>query len=70
MRRFPNYAGVVVSHDAPHTAYLSLRIPRTLAADLKKAADREANSASAVARRLIATGLAREERDRDTKQGR
>jgi hypothetical protein len=41
---------------------LSVRIPRTLAEDLKKAADQEANTPSAVARRLIATGLAREQR--------
>lgn len=48
------------SHVTPQTAYLSLRIPRTLAADLRRAASREANTQSAVARRLIAIGLQRE----------
>ena len=44
-------------YDTPQSTYLSLRLPRTLAAELKTAAQKEANSSSAVARRLIATGL-------------
>jgi hypothetical protein len=48
------------SHEAQQKSYLSLRLPHRLAADLKRAADREANTTSAVARRLIATGLSRE----------
>jgi hypothetical protein len=46
----------------PERTYISLRLPRTLAAELKSAALKEANSPSAVARRLIATGLSRERR--------
>lgn len=45
--------------------YLSLRLSRKLAAELKSAADRESNTTSAVARRLIATGLSREQRSTD-----
>jgi len=51
------------SHETRQTSYLSLRLPHTLAANLRRAAEREANTASAVARRLIANGLARELRD-------
>jgi hypothetical protein len=48
-----------VSQATPST-YLSLRIPRTLAADLKSIALKEANTQSAVARRLLSAGLWRE----------
>lgn len=39
---------------------LSIRLPAHLATDLRRVARLELNSASAVARRLIAVGLARE----------
>jgi hypothetical protein len=42
------------------TVNLSIRIPRQLDLDLKRAAIREANSVGAVVRRLVATGLSRE----------
>jgi hypothetical protein len=51
-----------MSHGIHQAAYLSLRIPHTLDADLARAAEREANTKSSVARRLIAAGLARERR--------
>jgi hypothetical protein len=58
-----------VPHDNTKSTYLSLRIPRTLDADLKRAAEHESNCSSAVARRLITEGLRRErlaaERDSD-----
>jgi hypothetical protein len=49
-----------VTHDTPHTTYLSLRIGAQLAADLKRVAREESNTQSSVARRLIALGLKRE----------
>ena len=49
----------------PHTVQLSVRLPRPMAAAIQQVADREANTPSAVARRLIAAGLERE-RPRDT----
>lgn len=51
---------------------LSLRLPEKLATDLKRAATQESNTASAVARRLIAAGLAREQRsaERETEESR
>jgi len=48
-----------------YTPHLSVRIPAALAADLRRAADKESNTASAVARRLIATGLSKELRSAD-----
>lgn len=39
---------------------ISIRLPARLAADLRRVAELELNTASAVARRLIAAGLARE----------
>lgn len=39
---------------------IQIRLPAQLAADLRKAAAREANPDSVVARRLIAAGLERE----------
>jgi len=51
-----------MSRTATQTANLSLRIPAALWLNLRRVAETEANSASAVARRLIAMGLAREER--------
>lgn len=61
-----------MSHETATTTYLSLRIPRTLSVDLKTAATKEANTQSAVARRLITAGLARELRlaERDSEQSR
>ena len=38
----------------------SIRLPKKLATDLQRAAIQESNTASAVARRLITAGLARE----------
>jgi hypothetical protein len=60
-----------VSHENPHTAYLSLRIPHRLAVDLKRAAVREGNTQSSVVRRLIALGLRRERQAdrRETSEG-
>jgi predicted transcriptional regulator len=46
----------------PQSRTLSLRLPDKLATDLKRAATQEANTPSAVARRLIAAGLLREQR--------
>jgi hypothetical protein len=50
------------SDETKHTVFLTLRLPPPLAADLKRAALKEANPLSAVARRLIRAGLSREER--------
>lgn len=49
-----------MSHENPNRAYLSLRLSHALAAALKRAADIESNTQSAVARRLISAGLSRE----------
>jgi hypothetical protein len=50
-----------MSHEIEHkTTFLSMRLPPRLAHDLRQVAEREANTASSVARRLIATGLSRE----------
>jgi hypothetical protein len=51
-----------VCDDTVQNKTLSLRLPERLAADLRRAALEEANTASAVARRFIAAGLAREQR--------
>ena len=42
------------------TALLQIRITRKLAADLQKVAEQEANTVSAVTRRLLTKGLSRE----------
>jgi predicted transcriptional regulator len=54
-----------VSHEL-NTTYLSIRITPKLAADLKTIAFKEANTQSAVARRLIASGVSRELRTSST----
>jgi hypothetical protein len=58
-----------VSHNKKSDAYLSLRIPSTLARDLKTIADREANRQSSVARRILTKAMSRElqtdDKDRD-----
>jgi hypothetical protein len=46
--------------DTHQAKYITLRMPAELVADLRRVAAQEANSASAVARRLIAKGLTRE----------
>jgi hypothetical protein len=52
-----------VSHTAPQSHYLSLRLSEKLAADLRRVANTESNTASAVARRLLSVGLSRELRE-------
>jgi predicted transcriptional regulator len=49
-----------VPHETSRSTFLSLRLSHKLANDLRIAANRESNSASAVARRLISSGLSRE----------
>lgn len=49
---------MIEKHKRGHT--LSVRLPQRLDRDLQRVATREANSPSAVARRLLAAGLARE----------
>jgi predicted transcriptional regulator len=44
----------------PASASLSFRLPRELRDELRRVAEAEANSESAVVRRLIARGLAQE----------
>jgi predicted transcriptional regulator len=48
---------------------ISIRLPSQLATELRKAATREANPDSVVARRLIAAGLARERQATQTPEG-
>jgi predicted transcriptional regulator len=43
-----------------HRRTLSIRLPKRLDLDLRRVATRESNSTSAVARRLLAAGIARE----------
>ena len=43
------------------STFLTVRVTRELHEDLRRAAEREANTPSAVARRLIKMGLAREQ---------
>jgi hypothetical protein len=54
-----------MSDELAQSKTLSLRLPEKLATDLRRAALHEANSTSAVARRLISAGLAREQRQLD-----
>jgi hypothetical protein len=51
-----------MQRNALKTTSITLRMPRTLADDLKRAATKESNSVVAVARRLITIGLSRERR--------
>jgi len=48
-----------VSHKSK-TTFFSIRITPKLAADLKRVASQEANTSSAVARRLLTKGVSRE----------
>jgi hypothetical protein len=48
-----------------HPSYLSLRVTRRIEAELRRVANTEGNTVSAVVRRLIASGLAREPRAED-----
>lgn len=50
------------SDETAHPRTLSIRLSERLAADLRRAAAQESNTTSAVARRLIALGLIREQR--------
>jgi hypothetical protein len=58
--------------DTPkHRRKLSIRLPKRLDLDLRRVATRESNTPSAVVRRLLAAGLARELRaEPDPEHGR
>lgn len=60
-----------MSDEHTYRRTISIRLSEKLASDLKRAADEESNPPSAVARRLITTGL-REQRaaGRDSEQNR
>jgi hypothetical protein len=49
-----------VPYENHRSTFITIRLPHQLSADLRCAAERESNSASSVARRLIATGLIHE----------
>lgn len=56
-----------MSHEF-NTTYLSIRITPKLATDLKKVASQEANTASAVVRRILTKSISRELRRDDERE--